>query len=406
LPGSSIIVGPTGREQVLDTTGLRLTILVLLATICVMRRVPPGPERDALLERAERRHQLMEAAVRAAPFPVIGLAGEVPSPLALGGAEMSGETLTRVTLTYGFEQQQPLVIVRTALVEAGNRGGFARSSTEELEHWNGPESDDALPQIREAEETEVTVEEQRVRASYRTGRRAWSLQFRIELDAAVLDVLVISRDRTLAGQHLERVRDVEPFIAGGRALRNALRHQAELRREPEPEEWDLPPAEGLAAHEELIRSALEHSRAFGAAGGVAPRRPPDPERPRRWEAATRAQMALAGEDRTAATDAVHRLVNHLTRLNDSADWFEDGALAEVTIAECIDHEALHHEVSSHEAQHAWARYWAVQMRPRPRPNPGEPPAQTPEEMRAEFEERAEAESAWRAAWLRWVTARR
>ena len=38
-----------------------------------------------------------------------------PTPRA-GGVAMRGETLTTVTLTYGFEHPRPLVMVRTGLL--------------------------------------------------------------------------------------------------------------------------------------------------------------------------------------------------------------------------------------------------------------------------------------------------
>ncbi len=357
-------------------------------------------------ERSARMREVMDAAVRTATFPVIGLAGDVPTPSALGGVAMRGETLTTVTLTYGFEHPRPLVMVRTGLLERDGPVGFGRSSTEELEHWDEDDGGDAVGQIANAVDVEVAIGDQQVPARYRAGRRAWSLEFQLELDSALLDVLVISRERTLGELRLERIHSLEPFIAGRHAFEHALREQAELQREPEPEEWELPPIEGLAAHEELIRTTLEEQRRFARLrDSKSPRRPPDRDGPRQWEAATRAQMALADESRAKATEAVERLVNQVLRLSDTAAWFEDQILAELAITECIEHAALQREVASEDAQRTWARYWAPHTRPRPLPLPGEPPSETAEEVASRFGGLAEAERDWRAAWLRWVEAK-
>ena len=221
-------------------------------------------------------------------------------------------------------------------------------------------------------------------------------------------MLVISRERTLGELRLERIHSLEPFIAGRHAFEHALREQAELQREPEPEEWEPATIEGLAAHEELIRTTLEEVRHFarGLRDSKSPRRPPDHNGPRKWETSAHGLRWHSPTKSHREGDRSGRTTRRPgASPRDTAAWFEDQILAELAITECIEHAALQREVASEDAQRTWARYWAPHTRPRPLPLPGEPPSETAEEVASRFGGLAEAERDWRAAWLRWVEAK-
>ncbi len=84
----------------------------------------------------------------------------------------------------------------------------------------------------------------------------------------------------------------------------------------------------MVAHAPAIKEAIAEGR-----------RPPPPAQDYgpSWEAATRAQMALAAQGHDGAEAAVQSMVNHLTHLAEETAWFPaDATLAEAAISETIE----------------------------------------------------------------------
>ena len=141
--------------------------------------------------------------------------------------------------------------------------------------------------------TEVVIDGSPVAARLIETNSAWTLHATATLDGVAVVVHVEGRavsPRTIA---LVKVTDFEPFVAAQRERIENLRSQPPA---PGPESWDLPPARGLGAHEKLVEmcSRVQQSK---PGQRPSPPPPPPPQWAQSWEAATRAQMTLAGEGR-------------------------------------------------------------------------------------------------------------
>ncbi len=220
-------------------------------------------------------------------------------------------------------------------------------------------------------------------ASILDNGRGWAAVAEPYIDEVALLVTISARDWPLSGLALTRVDDLEPFLAGRRE-----RVEAALARagsHPGPEDWDLPAASGLDGHRALADMMIAITRERIASGSPFQRSPLASDYGKRWEIATRAQMALAGQSRDDAEDAIHSMVNHLCQLVQSVSWLTDSELADRAIGETLDYVAYGRDVPSAEAQQAWSRYWGLHAQ--------EPPA---------FGSLSSAEESWLAAWQLWV----
>jgi hypothetical protein len=213
--------------------------------------------------------------------------------------------------------------------------------------------------------------------------RAWAAIAQVRLDDVALLVTIAARGWPVSELALARVDDLEPFLAGRRERVEAALARAGTR--PGPEDWELPPARGLEGHQALAGAMIATAQARREAGGLLRDASLGSDYARRWEVATRAQMALAGQQREQAEDAVHSMANHLCQLAGSANWFGNPDLADRAIAETLDYVAFSRDVPSAAAQRAWSRYWNLRGK--------QPPA---------FTALTSAREAWLTAWQRWA----
>jgi hypothetical protein len=347
-----------------------------------MRVVRPGPERDEFIRRIREQWAADEAALQQAPFPIFGLTPPFPSPVGVSSFGAVNGQIASVGLQYGAPSPTPGPLVTVSTEVAADRGPIP---VEDVLHSVLDEHED-VGQKRQADRddpatVDVLIDGLPTTASTLGSGRAWAVVAELDLDDVALLVTVGARDWPSAGLALTRVDDLEPFFAGRRERVEAALARAPSR--PGPETWDLPPASGLAGHRALADMMIASIRERSALSSAPPS-----DYAQRWEIATRAQMALAGQQRDEADDAIHWMVNHLGQLVQSATWFGDPSLADEATAETLDYVAYRRDVPSAEAQRAWSRYWAVRGQ--------QPPA---------FESLSAAEESWLTAWQRWVERR-
>jgi hypothetical protein len=354
-----------------------------------MRRLRAGPERDAAIQRMRDRCEADEAAIRQAPFPILGLAPPFPTPVGLGTFGTVNGQATDIGLRYGGSGPSPGPVVMTCTTAAaGDRASL--SVADVLRDLLGDvlreyaDIDQSLPPRRADPETaEVLVDGVPQPARIVDNGLAWATIAEPYVDDVAVVVTVAARGWPLSGLRLTRVDDLEPFLASRRQRFEAALARAGSR--PGPEDWDLPPASGLAGHQALATAMIAMTRQSMAAGGLVRDAPLRSGYAQRWEVATRAQMNLAGQGRDTAEDAIHSMINHLSQLAQSAGWFTNSELGDEAIAETLDHVAYGRDVPSTEAQRAWGRYWGLHGQ--------DPPA---------FESLSSANESWLAAWQRWV----
>jgi hypothetical protein len=350
-----------------------------------MRRVRPGPERDAFIRRMRERWAADDAALKRAGFPILGLAPPFPSPAGLGSFGTTGGQVTEVGLQYGGPgpAPAPLVTVTTALAP-GDRGSLPVADVlQDLLTSSGDFGQSPPPGRGDPDAAEILIDGIPQLASILDNGRAWAAVADPWIDDVALLVTISARDWPLSGLALTQVDDLEPFLVGRRE-----RVEAALARggsHSGPEDWDLPAGSGLDGHRALADMMIAITRERMASGFPFQRSPLASNYAQSWEIATRAQMALAGQARDDAEDAIHSMVNHLCQLVQLAGWFTNPELARRAIGETLDYVAHGRDVPSAEAQQAWSRYWGLHGQ--------EPPA---------FGSLSAAEESWLAAWQRWV----
>jgi hypothetical protein len=185
----------------------------------------------------------------------------------------------------------------------------------------------------------------------------WAAQATVVSDAtAPLTLTVMGRGVSLEQIRLALVTDLHPYWQGQE------RYVADLAaRHPvvRPEDLDLPVARGLQAHRALIDFCLresEESRARLQARRRRPRRSGRfAERQQVWEAAVRAQMHLAEQQRQEANEHVTAMVNQLVDLAGNAGWWHDTSRRAAAIEEVLGYLVFGAVVASRDAQLAWLR---------------------------------------------------
>ena len=352
-----------------------------------MRRVRPGPGSDASIRRIREQWAADEAALKRAAFPILGLAPPFPSPLGLSSFGAVNGQIVSVELQYGTAGPTPAPLVTVSTEASSDRGTIPVAEVLRDLLRESQEPGQPLPLgRRDPEAAEILIDGAGRPASILDNGRAWAAVAEPHIDDVALLVTVAAHGWPLSGLELTRVDDLEPFLAGRRE-----RVEAALARSGShagPEDWDLPPASGLDGHQALAHMMIAITRERMASGFPYERSPFASDYPRRWEVATRAQMALAGQSREDAEDAIHSVINHLCQLAQSASWFTNSDLADTAIAETLDHVAYGRDVPSAEAQLAWSRYWGLHGQG--------PPA---------FESLSSAKESWLAAWQQWLEQR-
>ncbi len=352
-----------------------------------MRYLRAGPERDAAIQRMRNHWAAQDAELRRGSFPVVGLAPPFPGPVALGGTESVNGEVTRVGLLYGGQDPAtgPRVTVSTAPAPGDAESlPVADLLRDALQGVLSDETDDA-DVLSDRAVAEVTVLLDGVpRVTHTLGNeQVWAAITRVGIDGVALLVTIAAHGWAVSGLRLARVDDLEPFLAGRRERVIAALARAGTR--PGPEDWDLPPAQGLQGHRALADMLIAMARATEEAGGPRGSASLPGDYGRRWEVAIRAQMALAGQPREQAEDAVTSMANHLGQLARAASWFGNPDLADRATAETIADVAVGRDVPSAVAQRAWSAHWTLHGR--------QPP---------EFTTMTAAEGDWLTAWQAWA----
>ena len=262
-----------------------------------MEYVEPDDPRLALHDQLEQAWRADLLAGR--PFPVFGLLAPQLTPALLTEFGTSDGLWERITLSFGdyLSPSGPYLEV-TTVNSAVVSTPLDDAVEAELDRVADPaeEADDPAPAIvTDPEPRELWVADTREPARIAVGpHQIWSARATV----AGVTLCVTGRGIALDQVHLVTVDDLAPYLEA---------RDAELARQRDgvptsrPEDWDLPPVEGLAAHEALLRLLVEDSvdrRAVIQAG----RRPRSSARQgedhaRLWEQATRAQMRLASQPR-------------------------------------------------------------------------------------------------------------
>jgi hypothetical protein len=313
-----------------------------------MELVEPSPDWVALLARHRAE---VEAQLRASDLPLVGLAEPAPEPRMLGDTMAIDGTIRSVGLSYGDPTRAdgPLVHVRTVREDPPDLWDAIEEEQDRV-------GDEAI--VDEVPSTGVlTVDGEPCAAEViQAPPRFWAGRCAYR----GVQIVVVARDWELATARLAAVPDVGPFVQGSQ---DHLRRLRAAGPPPRPE-----PAEVAHPHRALVDAVLQQSRdiQLRVRAGRRPRIRQDPDGPLArmpglWEAATRAQMRFAEQDRRAANAAVTALVNQLVALQEQATWFTiDAGLREAAIAETLQFwTRLRETVSSRAAQEAWREVWPV-----------------------------------------------
>jgi hypothetical protein len=322
-----------------------------------MELTPPDPDRQAWI--AKLRAQIERDRPRdpgRPPFTVLGLSEPVLTPALLAEWHLHNGELAEVELVFGasLSATGPFVSVRSQ-APASLPEPLEDLIADERTRLSEMAGIDDPPPGREQTGAEL------LRVNGR--RRPVELRREGSVWAAALPaargtwVSVVGRGVDVATVALASVTDLERFPTAGAGL---LAELAAATPEPaaSPREWDLPAATSVQAHETLAAATLADLEAFRASGDLRRRLPRGLTTGVMWEAATRAQMALAGQGREAATDAVTSMVNHLTALRDEP-WFAEPPLRAAAVAETVGWTAFGVPVRSEPAQRAWAVLWSA-----------------------------------------------
>ncbi len=336
-------------------TGARRWGRLSTEVVCV-ELVPEGSGGDDAWARMQGLISSMRADL-ARRSPVYGLDRPDLAPRVLGALDSVGVTLYAGDLL-GLDG--PMVSVRTAQVRS--TGLQEPSLVEQL-------ADERSRLVEHAGLDEVPAEPVVLGAStVHLGGRVlpaemceegvlWAAQATVVPDAtAPVTVTVMGRGVSLEQIRLALVTDLHPYWQGQE------RYVADLAaRHPDvrPEDLVLPAARGLQAHRALIEFCLresEESRAGLQAGRQRPRWSGRfAERQQVWEAAVRAQMHLAEQQRQEANGHVTAMVNQLVDLAGNSSWWHDTALQLAAIEEVLGYQVFGAAVASRDAQRAWLR---------------------------------------------------
>jgi hypothetical protein len=323
--------------------------------VCV-ELMPEGPEGDEVRARMQELVSSMRADL-ARRSPVYGLDRPDLAPRVLGAFDSVGVTLYAGDL---LAVDGPMVSVRTAQVRP--TGLLELSLVEQL-------ADERSRLVEDAGFDEVPAGPAVLgAAAVHLGDRVlpaemcedgvlWAAQATVVPDAtAPVTVTVMGRGVSLEQVRLVLIADLHPYWQGQE------RYVADLAaRHPDvrPEDLDLPAAHGLQAHRALIEFCLRDSAESRARLQARRRRPRrsgrSAERQQVWEAAVRAQMHLAGQQRQEADGHVSHMVNQLVDLAGNSSWWHDAALQAAAIEEVLGYQVFGAAVASRDAQQAWLR---------------------------------------------------
>jgi hypothetical protein len=331
----------------------------------------PGAEWVAALNAQLDRMRISLAA--GPPFPVVGLAEPALTPAVLAEYQQCDDEWEFLGLTFGDQLSAagPLVSVVTTApgVDLAPLAEMLAAERDRL--WALAQVDEPDPVDGTDQDGLLLVDGRRTPARIRREGGTWAARAR--LDAGTV-VTVVGRGVGLGEVRLAAVDSFAPFLDGREAELERLRAAHHFTS---PEELELPPARGLEAHEALVRLCLRETEEIQAAG--AERRRPRPSRRRNggeytraWEAATRAQMRYAGQERHEANAAVTAMVNQAVSLAGKAPWWTEARLRNLAVYEMARHTAFDSDVPSLPAQEIWHRIWSERSAPS-RPGPPEPP---------------------------------
>lgn len=333
-----------------------------------MEMVPEGPDAEALRARMKELMSSHRADVDGRS-PIYGVGQPKLAPRMVRVSDTVGVTLHAGEL---LSVDGPMVTVRTARARPDVAGGgllrvwLKEASVPELmadeharlgEHLGIMDPEGPAAALGEGR---LWLADAVVAAEiYRDGGLAAA---RVVLDAEApspIVVTVISRGVPLDQLRLIPVEDLKPYWEGRETYLAALAAQHSVVARPE--DLDLPPSVGLEAHLALVQFCLSESANVRERlqNGQRPRSAPGSahQRQRLWEAAVRAQVHLAAQDRTTANEHVTQIVNQLNALAARSPWFSDSRLRTSAIDHVLGFQVFDADVPMREAQRLWQRSW-------------------------------------------------
>lgn len=334
-----------------------------------MELVPEGPDADALRARMQELMSSHRAEVDRRS-PIYGLGRPKLSPRMVGAFDNGGVTLHAGQL---LSADGPMVTVRTArsrpdVAGSGLRVWYPEASVQDQmadeharlgEHGGVAELEGVATAVGKGELWFDDVAGPVVAEVYRDGSLvAARVALNAEASTSVV-VTIICRGVPLDQLRLTRVEDLKPYWEGRETYLAALaaHHSVVVR----PEDLELPASVGLEAHLALVDFCLSESATVRDClqNGQRPRSAPGSARQRQrlWEAAVRAQVHLAEQDRATANEHVTQIVNQLNALAGRSPWFSDFGLRTSAVDQVLGFQVFDAEVPTREAQRLWQRSW-------------------------------------------------
>ncbi|MBK6870022.1 MAG: hypothetical protein IPJ14_04990 [Kineosporiaceae bacterium] len=362
-----------------------------------MEYAEPDDPQLALHDQLERAWRADLLAGR--PFPVFGLAEPRLTPAMLTEFGTSDGLWERVTLSFGDYLSVSGPYLEVTTVNSAELSSPLEDAVEaELDRvGESAEVDEpGSTAVTGPEPGELWVADIREPAHLVQGpHHTWAARATV----AGVTLCVTGRGITLDDVHLVTVDDLAPYLEARDAEWARVR-EAGPGPSSSPEDWDLPPVEGLAAHESLLRLLIADSvdRQATIRSGRRPRASSrqGEDHARLWEQATRAQMRLASQPRRAADRSVTAMVNQATTLAELAAWFTGEELRARAVTEMIRFTVFDSDVPSRTAQLAWLAAWSARS--------GQPPPDDVAGLRDWVTTLAVTQDDALAAWQRWADA--
>lgn len=331
----------------------------------IMWELPPGPERDRASFETPDLRRVDEQLLAGPSFPVYGVAAPSLGGEQLAEAECISAGVTAVGLYCGdlFAADGPMLYVRTVMGDPDD-GSVVEPTLPEVvaderdRLYDHAGIDEPEPPDAETGTASLPVADRPTPVEVRQEGQVWAARTSLRHTSAdgittAVTVTVVGRGIALDAVRLHSVDDLAPYLRG--------RDQARpLERAPapsDPADWELPPAHGFEAHHAYLEASLAEVEAGHDAMRVGrhyrPRRGWMARQQRLQEAAVRAQMKLATQDRDEAEESVLSLVSHMIHLSEEAHWFADDRLRQGALEESVRYHVFDSDVPSRPAQLAW-----------------------------------------------------
>jgi len=320
----------------------------------------PNQRSDRLNERLA---ELVTQLSTSRSIGALGLAHPALEPRVLIEASQSADGWNRIRLLYGdpFSADGPTVTVSSSYLPMDcveqNLETLVEIESNRLFDHSGIDEPTPTQSVLSTSEVEIDGERIQLDVVATNSVSAASVVLPGSTDDEEPIALVLeltTRGVPMAELRLTRLSALEPFMQGRAEL------LASLSARPS-EEADVP--SGELAVRTMVELVVDQS-IRSSADDESPRRPLTSPRAQRriwfatWQAAVAFQVENWGIDEGVANDQVATLVNHISHLASSVDWFRrDAELRSAAIDECIAFVTQGAALPSRGAQEAWLRYW-------------------------------------------------